>query len=207
MAGWTAHTGQAVALPMAGIDTDQLLPARFMSTPRGEGYGRFLLYDMRFGEDGEPHHAFPLNKHSDVSIIVAGRNFGGGSSREAAVYGLVDYGVRAVIAPSFGDIFASNAVNNRLLPAAVTDADSETLLASLGEDVQELTVSLDTCQIQLGDRSVPFALDPVWRTKLIEGWDDIDLTASHSATIAAFTQRDQTERSWAYLRAQGDDPR
>ncbi|MEM6711002.1 MAG: 3-isopropylmalate dehydratase small subunit [Pseudomonadota bacterium] len=207
MAGWCTHTGNAVALPMAGIDTDQLLPARFMSTPRGEGYGRFLMHDLRFDENGKARPNFPLNRHLDVSIIIAGRNFGGGSSREAAVYGLVDYGIRAVIAPSFGDIFASNAVNNGLLPAVVTEADSQALLGNLKDEASTLTVSLDTCQITLGDRFVPFTIDPVWRTKLIEGWDDIDLTASHAAAISAFSQRDHKERPWAYLGDQSNRSR
>ena len=201
MAGWTTHEGAAVAVPMEGIDTDQLLPARFMSTPRDEGYGRFLLYDLRFDESGTEHADFPLNRHPRASILVVGRNFGGGSSREAAVYGLVDYGIRAVLAPSFGDIFASNAVNNGLLPAVVSESDTTTLLAALSEEARSVTICLSSCTASIDTGlTVPFALDPVWRTKLIEGWDDIDLTASHAAAISTFSERDQTERPWAYLK-------
>lgn len=202
MAGWRDHSGLAVALPFEGIDTDQLLPARFMSTPRAEGYGCYLLHDLRFDATGELRQDFPLNRHEGLSVLVAGRNFGGGSSREAAVYALVDYGVRAVIAPSFGDIFASNAVNNGLLPARVTPADGKALTKALGDTPQNLTIDLETCQIALGDLAVPFTLDPVWRTKLIEGWDDIDMTASHSGAIAAFRVRDRLARPWASLDAE-----
>lgn len=198
MAGWRNHTGLAVALPMEGIDTDQLIPARFMSTPRAEGYGRFLLHDLRIDAEGKPLKHHPLNRHSEASVLVAGRNFGGGSSREAAVYALVDFGIRAVIAPSFGDIFAGNAVNNGLLPARVTDADHAALSNALSNDVGSLNVDLETCQISLGDLTLPFALDPVWRTKLIEGLDDIDMTAKHADAIAAFTQKDRAARAWAY---------
>lgn len=206
MAGWRNHTGLAVTLPMEGIDTDQLIPARFMSTPRAEGYGRFLLHDLRYGADGTTYADHPLNRHPDASVLVAGRNFGGGSSREAAVYALVDFGIKAVIAPSFGDIFAGNAVNNGLLPARVTDADHSALSNALSNGVGSVTVDLETCQISLGDLTFPFALDPVWRTKLIEGLDDIDMTAKHADAIAAFTQKDQAARAWAYLDADISPP-
>jgi 3-isopropylmalate/(R)-2-methylmalate dehydratase small subunit len=206
MAGWRNHTGLAVALPMEGIDTDQLIPARFMSTPRAEGYGRFLLNDLRVDGQGKSLDHHPLNRHPEASVLVAGRNFGGGSSREAAVYALVDFGIKAVIAPSFGDIFAGNAVNNGLLPARVTDADHAALSEALGKDVGSLTIDLDTCKITLGDLTLPFALDPVWRTKLIDGLDDIDMTAKHADAIAAFAHIDRTARPWAYLNADISPP-
>ncbi len=128
MAGWTTHQGAGVVLPLANIDTDQLIPARFMSVPRAEGYGGFLLHDLRYDKDGSPRADVPLNAVPEASVLVARRNFGSGSSREAAVYALVDAGIRAVIAPSFGDIFASNAVNNGLLPRARPEEPDEALL-------------------------------------------------------------------------------
>jgi 3-isopropylmalate/(R)-2-methylmalate dehydratase small subunit len=206
MAGWRTHSGLAVALPKDGIDTDQLIPARFMSTPRAEGYGRFLMHDLRFDADGKPHTKHPLNQHSDASVLVAGRNFGGGSSREAAVYALVDFGITAVIAPSFGDIFAGNAVNNGLLPARVTDSDYKQIAQALAKDARQMTISLDDGTITLGDQALPFALDPVWRTKLIEGWDDVDMTAQHADAIAAFAENDRATRPWAYLHAEPSPP-
>jgi 3-isopropylmalate/(R)-2-methylmalate dehydratase small subunit len=198
MAGWTRLEGLAAGLPIENIDTDQLIPARFMSAPRSFGYGGFLLHDLRHGPDGALRPDFILNAPDaqGASILVARRNFGGGSSREAAVYALVDAGFRAVIAPSFGDIFAGNAVNNGLLPARVSEEDAERLLeatpAMLRVDLEALTI------MGAGGLSVVFALDPVWRLKLINGWDDIDLTRSHHAAIAQFAQRRRAAQPWLW---------
>jgi 3-isopropylmalate/(R)-2-methylmalate dehydratase small subunit len=198
MAGWTRCEGLAVGLPIENIDTDQLIPARFMSAPRSAGYGGFLLHDLRHGPDGELRADFPLNapEAKAASILVARRNFGGGSSREAAVYALVDAGFCAVIAPSFGDIFTSNAVNNGLLPARVSEEDAERLL---GVTPATLTIDLDTLTITgAGGLSVAFQLDPVWRLKLINGWDDIDLTRSHATQIAYFAQSRRAKQPWLW---------
>lgn len=186
MPGWSEQRGKAVLLPMANIDTDQLIPARFMSTPRAQGYGRFLLHDVRRRSDGTLDPQFPLNAHPDACILVAGRNFGSGSSREAAVYALVDAGICVVVAPSFGDIFAGNAVNNGLLPARVTEADAELLFRTLSSGAGPGHAVLTSGLLHIADVSVPFQLDDVWRTKLLNGWDDIDLTRQHAADIAAY---------------------
>jgi 3-isopropylmalate/(R)-2-methylmalate dehydratase small subunit len=186
MAGFSLIDGPAVALPQDNIDTDQLIPARFMSVPRKDGYGPYLLHDVRFDAQGAPRPDMPLNRHTDARILVTRRNFGSGSSREAAVYALVDFGIQAVLAPSFGDIFASNAVNNGLLPARLPEDRIEALLTRLGTDSAAMTVDLTDSVIRLGNQVIPFDLDPIWRLKLINGWDDIDMTASHGAAIAAF---------------------
>jgi 3-isopropylmalate/(R)-2-methylmalate dehydratase small subunit len=189
----------ACPLPVPNIDTDQLIPARFMKRSRAEGYGGYLLHDMRFKSDGTPDPAFPLNQPSfaNAQIIVARRNFGAGSSREAAVYALADFGIRCVIAPSFGDIFASNAVNNGLVPARVSEADAEGLLGLLSNGARELTVDLEEQTVTVGDFALAFAIDSVWRMKLLNGWDDIDLTLSQADRIAAFADAYQSERPWA----------
>ncbi len=198
MAGWTRHRGRAVLLGLDNIDTDQLIPARFMSTPRADGYGQFLLHDLRSGPDGAPDPDFPLNRHEGASVLLAGRNFGSGSSREAAVYALVDAGIRAVVALSFSDIFAANAVNNGLLPARLTgDAHAE-LAASIGTGTAEIAVDLDTRTIALGEIIVQFDLDESWRTKLVNGWDDIDLTRQHADDIAAFAASRRQTAPWAW---------
>lgn len=184
MAGWRIHKGQALGLPLENIDTDQLIPARFMSVSRADGYGPYLLHDMRVDQSGQTTD-FPLNHHSP-SVLVARRNFGSGSSREAAVYALVDFGITAVIAPSFGDIFASNAVNNGLLPARVSEEAVEAILSNLGDEMQELAIDLETGLVRSGVSEISFEIDPVWRQKLMNGWDDIDLTQSHKAEIKAF---------------------
>lgn len=198
MAGWSKHTGGALALAVDNIDTDQLIPARFMSVPRSDGYGGYLLHDMRRNADEELHPDFPLNRHEDISILVAGQNFGSGSSREAAVYALVDAGIRAVIAPSFGDIFANNAINNGLLPARVSNSTHERLIQTLTDAPAELSIDLPEGRITLEGRTEKFELDEGWRVKLINGWDDIDLTQQHAQTIRAHRHHRSQTAPWAW---------
>lgn len=197
MTGWSAHSGLAVALDRENVDTDQLIPARFMSTPRSEGYGDFLLHDMRTGNDGSPIAAFPLNAVPDASILISRRNFGSGSSREAAVYALVDFGIRVVIAPSFGDIFASNSVNNGLLPARVSEAEVDAAIAMLADGAKEVTVDLTDKRIRFGNTTLEFTLDDVWQQKLMNGWDDIDLTQNHKQAISVFRAQHVLGTPWA----------
>jgi 3-isopropylmalate/(R)-2-methylmalate dehydratase small subunit len=200
MAGWRAHQGPAIALDRESVDTDQLIPARFMVTPRAAGYGRFLLHDLRFDAEGKANPDFPLNHTPDASILVSRRNFGSGSSREAAVYALVDFGFRVIVAPSFGDIFASNAVNNGLLPARVDDTDA--LLDALSDGPLPAQADLDTQTITVGSLSLPFQIDAIWREKLINGWDDIDLTRAHAAEIATFRAGHQRAAPWVFINEQ-----
>ncbi|MCC6007840.1 MAG: 3-isopropylmalate dehydratase small subunit [Rhodobacteraceae bacterium] len=198
MPGWTRHEGRALPLPLENVDTDQLIPARFMSAPRSAGYGGFLLHDLRYDSEGALRPDFPLNRPeaAGASVLIARRNFGGGSSREAAVYALVDAGFRAVIAPSFGDIFSSNAVNNGLLPARLPAEAVEALLEAAP---LELAVDLDAGTITGEGQAHRFELDPVWRLKLVNGWDDIDLTAAHDEAISAFATRRRAARPWLWL--------
>lgn len=198
MGGWTQHSGQAVSLPLANVDTDQLIPARFMSVPRSEGYGDFLLHDMRRDAQGAIRADVPLNIHDGASVLVAGRNFGSGSSREAAVYALVDAGFHAVIAPSFGDIFASNAVNNGLLPARIEDAACAALLAQLGGGTLNATIDLSASAIEINGSILTFALEESWRIKLINGWDDIDLTQHYACDISRYKDMRNQTASWAW---------
>lgn len=191
MTGWTVLEGTAVALAEANIDTDQLIPARFMSQPRKDGYGDFLLHDVR---QNMPDH--PLNHHRP-SVLVTRRNFGSGSSREAAVYALADFGIRAVFAPSFGDIFTGNAVNNGVLPAQIDEAQIEALIAALGAGGGQASVDLRTATARIAGQDVPFTLDRVWAEKLINGWDDIDLTANHNAKISSFRAARLAAHPWA----------
>ena len=198
MAGWSTDKGMAVCLPQANIDTDQLIPARFMSVPRAQGYGRFLLHDMRREETGDLKADFPLSAQEGISVLVAGRNFGSGSSREAAVYALVDSGIRAVFAPSFGDIFASNAVNNGLLPAQIDEVTYVALSQSLERGPQTITIDLSARSLQLGSVEARFSIDDSWALKLMNGWDDIDLTRHHRTVIAAFKNIRHQTTAWAW---------
>jgi 3-isopropylmalate/(R)-2-methylmalate dehydratase small subunit len=199
-------TALACKLANANIDTDQLIPARFMRRPRLEGYGNFLLYDLRFDADGAVRPEFTLNDPAllGAEVIIAGRNFGCGSSREAAVYALADYGIRVVIASSFGDIFASNAVQNGVLPAQISERDSEQLLRAdelVGH--RPLTIDLGAQTISVGNLVVPFSIDPVWKKQLLNGWDDIDMTRSEAKTIARFMEADGRRRPW--IKPAGED--
>ena len=200
MRPFTDLTARACPLPLANVDTDQLIPARFMRRPRSEGYGNFLLYDLRFDVAGGLKPEFVLNDPAFATseIMIARRNFGCGSSREAAVYALADYGIHTVIAPSFGDIFASNSVKNGLLPAQVSEEDAEKLLAAAGL-VSDRAISIDLASqtITAGNLVVPFSVDPVWKKQLLNGWDDIDLTLNETAKIEAFTEMDAARRPWA----------
>jgi 3-isopropylmalate/(R)-2-methylmalate dehydratase small subunit len=188
----------ACPLGLANVDTDQLIPARFMKRSRADGYGQFLLHDLRFAADGTPVAGCALSDphYAGARIIVAQRNFGTGSSREAAVYALWDYGVRCVIAPSFGDIFASNAVKNGLLPAIMDEADVTTLLARLTAQPTVVDVDLATQTVLCGDLSLGFSIDPVRRLQLLNGWDDLDLTLRHVDDIARYRKRRLSDEPW-----------
>ncbi|MEM8729874.1 MAG: 3-isopropylmalate dehydratase small subunit [Pseudomonadota bacterium] len=201
MAGWRKHSGPALALMVDHIDTDQLIPARFMSVPRSAGYGPYLLYDMRRDRADQLLTDFPLNRHPEASILVSGAHFGSGSSREAAVYALLDAGIRAVIAPDFGDIFATNAVNNGLLPAQVSAETTQTLARALGTGTSPLSVDLDSATLTLGELTVSFDLDDSWRIKLINGWDDIDITQQHRDAISAYRETRNQTAPWAWPKA------
>jgi 3-isopropylmalate/(R)-2-methylmalate dehydratase small subunit len=199
MRTFTTLTTPACKLANANIDTDQLIPARFMRRPRSEGYGNFLLHDLRFHADGAAKAEFPLNdpKALGCEVILAGRNFGCGSSREAAVYALADYGIRAVIASSFGDIFASNAVKNGVLPAQISEQDAQALFhADELVGPRDMTIDLPAQTITSGNLVVPFSIDPVWKKQLLNGWDDIDMTRSEAPAIARFAEQDEHRRPW-----------
>jgi len=192
-------TAKACPLPQPNLNTDQILPARYLKWPRARGLGKVLFQDLRFDADGKQRADFPLNQRvwEGSRILIAGRNFGGGSSREAAVYALYDHGFRCVVAPSFGDIFAQNAVKNGLLTAIVSESDGADLAAAVAaEPERQLTVDLERQTISCGNSSHNFSIDPVSRNQLLNGWDDVDLTESYRAQITAYRTADQLRRPW-----------
>ena len=191
---------KACPLSLANVDTDQILPARFLKLPRSAELGRVLFHDLRRDGDGNERPDFPLNQPHwrDAKVLIAGRNFGGGSSREAAIYALYEAGIRCVIAPSFGDIFAQNSVKNGLLTAILAEADVAELAAAIAADANmPVTVDLEQQTIARGNRSFAFSIDPVSRNQLLNGWDDVDLTDSYATRIAAFKAADHERRPWA----------
>ena len=197
MAGWREHSGCAISLPFDNVDTDQIIPARFMATPRSAGYGSYLFHDLRRDGSGTLCGDFPLSSSAakGASILIAGRNFGCGSSRAAAVYALVDAGFRAVLAASFADTFSANAANNGLLTASLAPTDLHWLQAAAP---CQLEISLAERRIGLGDREAAFELRADAHQKLINGWDDIDLTAAHAVEIASFAQSRRKAAPWVW---------
>ena len=201
MPPFSTHTGIGCPLGLANVDTDQLVPARYLKLRRGTRLGGVLFADLRF-RDGVEIADFPLNREPwrRASVMVARRNFGSGSSREAAVYALAEFGIRAVIAPSFGDIFASSSVKNGLVPAVLDEAIVEELLAALeAKPDLPVTVDLAACEVRWGNRTAPFTIDAAWREQLLNGWDDLAETRARADAIADFKVRDARARPWAKL--------
>jgi 3-isopropylmalate/(R)-2-methylmalate dehydratase small subunit len=197
---FTTLTGAGCPIDQANLNTDQILPARYLKWTRAMGIGKVLFQDLRFDAEGREKPDFPINKPGwrNAKVVVGARNFGCGSSREAAVYALYDYGVRCVIAPSFGDIFSGNAVQNGLLTAIVTDDEAAEIMAALARTPElAVTVDLEQQTIVCGNRTYSFAIDPVRRMRLLNGWDDIALTGSYRDRISAFKAKDRSERPWA----------
>ena len=201
---FTTLTGAACPINQANLNTDQILPARYLKWTRAMGIGKVLFQDLRFDAEGKEKPEFPINKPAwrNAKIVVGARNFGCGSSREAAVYALYDYGVRCVIAPSFGDIFSGNSIQNGLLLATVTDAEAAEIMAAL-ERTPELPVTVDLQQqtIVCGNRTYQFSIDPVRKMRLLNGWDDIAVTESYRDKISAFKAKDRHDRPWAVPRS------
>jgi 3-isopropylmalate/(R)-2-methylmalate dehydratase small subunit len=187
---------EALALPIeqSNVDTDQIFPARFLQKARGEGLGRCLFHDLRFNSDGSEKPDFVLNKPQfrDARIIVGNENFGCGSSRENAVWALADYGFRVALAPSFGDIFASNCLKNGVLPIRLPTNVVSALLARLAQTSPQkpIQVDLETQTVTLPDGvSHPFEVEPFARHCVINGLDELDYTLTRIDEIAAFESR------------------
>ena len=209
MTPFTVLQAVACPLPYDNIDTDQIIPARFMRKPRSVGYGQFFLHDRRFDEAGAEIADFPLNlvPWRQARILVTGANWGCGSSREPAVYALKDFGIRAIIAPSFGDIHRSNAVKNGVLPVTLDRDAVERLSARLFEQ-PDLTVRIDLPEgtVECGELSFSFRIDSFSRECLLKGVDDIDLTLEHEAAIARMEDRLRLTQPWSVpLAAAGAD--
>jgi len=199
---FTRLTGVAVPIDLPNIDTDRVIPARFLRKPQGSaGYDRYLFHDVRFDADGSEKAEFVLNQapYRPATIVVAAENFGCGSSREAAVWALAAYGFRSVIAPSLGDIFHQNCFKNGLLPvilpAGVVDDLRRQLHARPGAT---LTVDLETQTVTAPDDAQHrFDVDAFRKEMLLSGRDEIGLTLGFEAQIAEFEARHAREMAWA----------
>ena len=179
---------RTVVLPTKDIDTDQIIAARFLTTTTREGLGQSLFYDLRFDADGAKKPGFPLNapEAEGCRILVAGNNFGCGSSREHAPWALLDYGFQAVISTEIADIFRNNALKNGLIPVVVDDATHAWLLDNPGV---ELAIDVQSCAVQLPDgRSVGFTIESFARHCLLNGIDQLGYLQQHEKTIRQFEE-------------------
>ena len=197
MQSFTVHSGIVATLDRANVDTDQIIPKQFLKRIERTGFGQFLFYDWRFQDDGTtPNPEFELNQDTvkDASVLVARKNFGSGSSREHAVWALDDYGFRAVIAPSFADIFFNNCFKNGVLPITLPESDIDELFRRAAEHAPyELTVDLEKQTVSDSNGlEIPFEIDASRRHNLLHGLDDIAQTLQHEDKISAY----ESARSW-----------
>jgi 3-isopropylmalate/(R)-2-methylmalate dehydratase small subunit len=190
---FTVHRGLAAPLERVNVDTDQIIPKQFLKRIERTGFGQFLFYDWRFGADGSEKAGFVLDRaqYKGASILVAGKNFGCGSSREHAVWALADFGFRAVISSSFADIFANNSTKNGFLAVCLTDGEVAELMRRTNEvEGYQITIDLEKCLVtDEKGFSAKFAMNDFVRRCLLEGLDDIGLTLQHEAEITAYETR------------------
>ena len=200
MQKFTTLTAIAAPLPMANVDTDKIIPARFLKTIRRTGLGVHLFDSLRYDENGAEWPDFVLNRepYRHAQILVAFENFGCGSSREHAPWALLDFGIRCVIAPDFADIFHNNCFKNGILPIRLPRDVCEALMADaqLGGNAR-LTVDLARqVVVRPSGEEIRFEIDPFRRHLLLEGLDDIGQTLQHGSSIDAYEARQRSERAW-----------
>jgi 3-isopropylmalate/(R)-2-methylmalate dehydratase small subunit len=196
----TPIAGIAAALDIANLDTDQIMPKQFLRGIDKAGLDKGLLWDLRFDADGRPRPGFVLNRpeYAGTRVLVAGPNFGCGSSREHAVWGLQQYGIQAVIASSFGEIFYSNAMNNGLMAVMVAEADAKALLAEAGASPVVFEVDVAARQLRSPRHGAAFTLSERHRRMFLDGLDMIGSSLTRRAEIEAFAQRHRAALPWLH---------
>lgn len=182
--------GKVAPLRAENVDTDQIIPAEFLKIISKKGLGRYCFYRWRYREDGSPREDFVLNdpRYRGASILVAGRNFGIGSSRENAVWALQDLGIRCVIAPSFGDIFYANSVKNMLLCIRLPEDEVEKIMGEAERETLTMRIDLEGEVIRYKDRAIPFSLDKSVKERFLKGLDEIELTLRHEEKIRGYEE-------------------
>ncbi|MGC1374247.1 MAG: 3-isopropylmalate dehydratase small subunit [Candidatus Sulfotelmatobacter sp.] len=190
MKPFTLHRGLVAPLDRVNVDTDQIIPKQFLKRIERTGFGEFLFYDWRFGANGKKNFGFVLDdpRYAGASILIAGRNFGCGSSREHAVWALADFGFRAVISSSFADIFANNGTKNGFLTVRLSENETAEVMKRATESGKyELTIDLEQCEVRDNQGfCAKFPVDEFVRHCLLNGLDDIGLTLQHESEIAAY---------------------
>ena len=190
MKPFTVHRGRVAPLDRVNVDTDQIIPKQFLKRIEKTGFGQYVFYDWRFGADGKKNSEFVLHepRYEGASILVAGKNFGCGSSREHAVWALADFGFRAVISSSFADIFANNSTKNGFLTVRLSEDEVATLMRR-AQDIDNYAVTIDLEKCEVSDEQgmrAKFPIDEFVRHCLLNGLDDIGLTLQHEAEIFAY---------------------
>lgn len=189
-------SGGIAAMPGANIDTDVIMPKAFLKGIDRSGLADGLFHDLRFDAGGARRSDFILNRGADTRFLLAGPNFGCGSSREHAVWGMLQYGIRAIVGTSFGAIFSDNAANNGLLLLALPPSDIALLSDMLDDGAGQLTIDLEQERIEIADRIIRFAVDPAVRQALMLGLDRIGETLTHADRIRAFEQAYLASNPW-----------
>ncbi|MBI3940944.1 MAG: 3-isopropylmalate dehydratase small subunit [Acidobacteria bacterium] len=203
MTPFQTHTGRVAPIDAVNVDTDQIIPKQFLKKIERTGFGEFLFFDWRYLPDGAENPDFILNKpdRRGATILLARKNFGCGSSREHAPWALENYGFRALIAPSFADIFFNNCFKNGLLPAVLTENEVDALFQMAGADPGlEVTVDLPAQTVTAGGFRANFQIEPFRKDCLLRGLDDIGLTLQHEEAIAAYEARTRNIRSGKLIR-------
>ena len=192
-------TGTAAPLPQINVDTDKIIPGRYMKTITRTGLGRVLFEELRFREDGSVNPDFVLNNpaYNNAVILIAGENFGCGSSREHAPWALLDFGIRCIIAPSFADIFYNNCFKNGMLPIILPQTIVDVLMESAKTAKETFSIDLETQKIATSDnRVVSFEIEPFRKECLLSGLSDVGLTLKKAALISDFEQRHRSAEPW-----------
>ncbi len=201
MEKFTTLTGVAAPLPMINVDTDMIIPKQFLKTIKRTGLGKALFYEMRYREDGSENPNFVLNKPAwrEAKILIAGKNFGCGSSREHAPWALLDFGIRCIIAPSFADIFYENCFKNGILPIVLPQEEVDKLMEDAGRGANAvLTVDLENQVITRPDgEEIRFDVDPFKKHCLLNGLDEVGLTLRKVEKIERFEERYSSRFPWA----------
>ena len=184
-------------LPIVNIDTDMIIPKQFLKTIKRTGLGKNLFYEMRYDEEGKMIEDFILNtkSYSKSKILIAGKNFGCGSSREHAPWALSDFGIKCIISQSYADIFYNNCFNNGILPIIINENVIQEL-AEYSERKEEIEVNLESQEISYGNKLVKFNLDPAKKKRLLEGLDNIDLSLKKTSSIDSYESKLKKNKPW-----------
>jgi|TARA_A100001011_G_scaffold118825_1_gene125340 3-isopropylmalate/(R)-2-methylmalate dehydratase small subunit len=196
-------SGHAIPLRITNVDTDMIIPKQFLKTIKRTGLGEFLFYELRYDQDGNKISSFALNQeqYKDASILIAGKNFGCGSSREHAPWSIADYGIKCIIAPSYADIFYNNCFKNGILPIILDEA-TVSRLQDTSDSILNFNIDLEKQNITFLEnnekKEISFEIDPAKKKCLLEGLDDIGLTLNKVASIGHFEEDQENEIPWLY---------